>query len=72
MLNRVPQSLMIFGIAVSLALHFLAITLFYFIGFEGIGVHIYESNVMIAVSEFFLIFFGLSVNLILLRQYLRH
>jgi hypothetical protein len=71
MLDTVSRPLMIFGISVSLALHFLAITLFYFIGFAGTGVHIYESNFMIAMSEFFLIAFGLSINMILLKQYLR-
>ena len=62
---------MIFGLSISLALHFLAIVLFYIIGFAGVGVHLYEHNAIIAMSEFFLIFFGLSINLILLKQYLR-
>lgn len=67
----IPHSLMIFGISVSLALHLLAIVLFYIIGFVGMDIHLYERNVIIARSEFFLIFLGLSVNFIILKRYLR-
>ena len=64
------QSLVILGLSISLALHFLALVLFFIIGFQGSDVRLYENNILIAQSEFFLIVFGSSINIFLLKSYL--
>ena len=65
------QPIIILGLSVSLALHVLALILFYIIGFQGSDVRLYETNILIAQSEFFLVIFGFSINMFLLKTHLR-
>ena len=69
-MKGVSKSIFVFGLSVSLALNFLAIMLFYILGFQGSSVRLYEDNILIAQAEFFLVLFGFSINIAMLKNYL--